>query len=170
MTSRWKTKTLTRRDWLGGAALTAGLGLAVLAAGLVAAPTTASVGTPQPEEKIADTIKRLFGDRKLGDGSQLLKLEAPFIAENGSVVPVSVAATQANTREKHIKTIYVLVDQNRRPMSATFSFTPEAGKPFIGTNLRLGNTSAVRAVAEFSDGSLVQVMREVKVTVGGCGG
>ena len=55
-------------------------------------------------------------------------------------------------------------------MSASFSLSAGASKPFVGTNLRLGKTGPVRAVAEMNDGSLYQVSQDVKVTVGGCGG
>jgi sulfur-oxidizing protein SoxY len=164
-------KTLSRRAWLRAAARAAAiLGLAGLGVGPFAEARAAAVGQPQPEEKIGDTIKRLFGDRKIDDGSELLKLDIPLIAENGSVVPTKVAALKPNTRERFIKSIYILADKNRRPMSAAFSFPSHVTKPSIGTNLRLGQTGNVRAVAEMSDGSLFQVVREVKVTVGGCGG
>jgi sulfur-oxidizing protein SoxY len=55
-------------------------------------------------------------------------------------------------------------------MAAKYTFGPESGSAVIGTNLRLGATSNVRAVVEMSDGGLYQVASEVRVTVGGCGG
>jgi sulfur-oxidizing protein SoxY len=48
--------------------------------------------------------------------------------------------------------------------------TPESGQAYMGANIRLGETGDVRAIVEQSDGTLLQVRREVKVTVGGCGG
>jgi sulfur-oxidizing protein SoxY len=48
--------------------------------------------------------------------------------------------------------------------------TPESGQAYMGANIRLGETGDVRAIVEQSDGTLLQVKREVKVTVGGCGG
>jgi sulfur-oxidizing protein SoxY len=172
MTTLWNKKAFSRRGMLGaGLRLTGiGLSLAAFGAGIFAGPVSAAVGQPEPEEKINATIKRLFGDRKIGDGASMLKLDIPLIAENGSVVPTKVAALRANSGGRYIKKIYFLVDNNRRPMSASFSFTADAKMPFVGTNLRLGKTGPVRAVAEMSDGSLLQVMQEVKVTVGGCGG
>jgi len=164
---------LTRRKLLGTTVTMAGVGLAVGVAGLgpwVAFEARAALGAPEPEEKIAETIKRLFGDRKIQDGSAMMKLDVPAIAENGSVVPVKVEVMQESTPQKYVKKIYFIVDKNRRPMSANFSLTPDVGKPFIGTNLRLGATTPIRAVAEMNDGTLLSVTREVKVTVGGCGG
>jgi sulfur-oxidizing protein SoxY len=55
-------------------------------------------------------------------------------------------------------------------MNAKFTLTPLTGAAVIGTNLRLGETTDVRAIAELTNGTLLQAKREVKVTVGGCGG
>jgi sulfur-oxidizing protein SoxY len=172
MTEIWKTGTFSRRAMLGTAirATWLGLGLVAFGTGLFTGSVHAAIGKPQPEEKIGETVKRLFGDRKIQDGASLLKLDIPLIAENGSVVPTKVAALQANSSQRYIKKIYILVDKNRRPMSAVFSLSSDVSKPFVGTNLRLGTTGPVRAVAEMSDGSLYQIAQEVKVTVGGCGG
>lgn len=127
-------------------------------------------GMPQPEEKVDATIKRLFGSRTIKDGGSVIKLEIPLIAENGSVVPVTVETNLPVTPQSYVKNIYIIADKNRRPMTAKFSFTPDAGQAFIGTNIRLGGTTDVRAIAEMSDGTLLMAKREVKVTVGGCGG
>jgi sulfur-oxidizing protein SoxY len=70
----------------------------------------------------------------------------------------------------YVKNIYIISDKNRRPMNGKFTLTPEMGTASIGTNLRLGESTDVRAIAELSDGTLLMVKREVKVTVGGCGG
>lgn len=124
----------------------------------------------QPEEKVENTMKRLFGGRGLAPGDGKVKLELPMIAEDGSNVPVSVQAEFPMTASRYVKNLYIISDNNRRPMNAKFSFTPEAGRAFIATSLRLGMTTDVRAVVEMNDGSLYMVKREVTVTVGGCGG
>lgn len=150
-----------------------GLGVAV-AAGLPAllmpATALAQTGQPQPEEKVEATLKRLFGDRPMKDAGDTVKLDIPLIAENGSAVPVSVEVTVPSTPEKYVKEIYIIADKNRRPMSAKFSFTPEAGQAYVGTNLRLGGSTDVRAIVEMNDATLLMAKRAVKVTVGGCGG
>jgi sulfur-oxidizing protein SoxY len=64
----------------------------------------------------------------------------------------------------------VVADKNRIPIVTRVTLSPEAGQAYAGANIRLGETGDVRAIAELSDGSLLQVKREVKVTVGGCGG
>ena len=159
-----------------GVLRTLGLLGATAAAGplLVGAPGPAlgqgGLGALQPEEKVDATMQRLFGSRPIKDGSSVIKMELPLIAENGSVVPITVEVQSPMTPTNHVKNIYIISDRNRRPMNAKFSFTPEMGVASIGANLRLNETGDVRAIAEMNDGTLLIAKREVKVTVGGCGG
>ncbi len=164
---------LTRRAFIrsvSGVGLLAAVGVPSLA-GL---PTAWSQGTPPgaplPTEKVEETMKRLFGNRAITSGDGRVKLEAPLIAENGSVVPVTVEADLPMTPAKYAKNIYVIADKNRRPLNARFSLTPESAKASIATNIRLAETTDLRAVVEMNDGTLYMVKQEVKVTVGGCGG
>jgi sulfur-oxidizing protein SoxY len=166
---------LSRRRLLSGASkLTAvGLGLALMGSAVFSAASAAVPGSPgalQPEESIDETLERLFGGRELQDGSEVMKLELPVIAENGAVVPTMIETSLAMDTDNYVKSIYILVDNNRRPMSAHYTFTPEAGAAMLATRIRLGETTPVRAVAEMSDGTLYQVAQDVRVTIGGCGG
>src|SRR5439155_919046 len=104
------------------------------------------------------------------DGSRVGKLDLPLIAENGAVVPVSVDVTSPMTPANRVKTIYVVADKNRIPVVFRAALGPEAGQAAVGATIRLGETGDVRAIVEQSDGTLLAVKREVKVTVGGCGG
>jgi sulfur-oxidizing protein SoxY len=162
----------TRRAFMDWAGKTLRCGVAMAAFGAVAVGPLASQAATniEPEEKVAETIKRLFGANKLQDGAALMKLDLPEIAENGSVVPVRLDTTLPTAGAKYVKKVYFIVDNNRRPMAASFMFSPDAGQALIGANLRLGGTTPVRAVVELNDGGLYQVQKEVKVTVGGCGG
>ena len=150
------------------------LGLSSLAVSVLGRPRAAAAqGNPAnlvPEEPVDATMKRLFAGRPIKDGSGVIKLDAPLIAENGAVVPVTIEVDAPMTAQSYVKTIYVISDKNRRPMNVKFALTPAMGQAYVGTNLRLGETTDVRAVVELSDGSLLQAKREVKVTVGGCGG
>lgn len=131
---------------------------------------TPALGIPQPEEKVAQTLERLFGRRPLQPAGDKVKLEAPQIAENGSVVPVSVEANLPMTPDNYVKHVYIIADKNRRPLNAKLTLTPESGKAAAGTRIRLASTSDVRAIVEMSGGALYEAKTEVKVTVGGCGG
>jgi sulfur-oxidizing protein SoxY len=161
---------MTRRTVLGT--------LGVL--GAAAATGTVTVGVARPavaqqprfgqQEAVQDALKRLFGTRPMKDGSALVKLDIPLIAENGAVVPVAVEVRSPMTPQSYVKDIYVVADKNRIPVVTHVALAPEAGQAFMGANIRLGETGDVRAIVELSDGTLLQVKREVRVTVSGCGG
>jgi sulfur-oxidizing protein SoxY len=122
------------------------------------------------QESVQDGLKRVFGGRPMKDGSAVIKLDIPPIAENGAVVPVSVEVNAPMTPASYVKNIWIVADKNRIPIVAKATLTPDAGQAVVGANIRLGETTDVRAVVEQSDGTLLTAKREVKVTVGGCGG
>jgi sulfur-oxidizing protein SoxY len=155
---------------LGVLGVTAGAGSLRLMTPTRVLAQAAQLGAPQPEEKVEATLKRLFGDRRLAPADGKVKLTVPLIAENGSVVPVTVEADLPMTPAGYVKNIYIISDKNRRPLNAKFTLSPEVGKAYIATNIRLAATTDVRAVVEMSDGALYMAKQEVKVTVGGCGG
>ena len=157
---------VTRRSVLG--ALGA-LGAAA-ATGALALPGRATAQALGMQETVDAGLKRVFGGRPIKDGSGLIKLEIPLIAENGAVVPVSVEANSPMTPANYVKHIYIVADKNRIPIVTRVALAPEAGQAYVGANIRLGETTDVRAIVEQSDGTLFQAKREVKVTVGGCGG
>jgi sulfur-oxidizing protein SoxY len=145
------------------------LGVAA-AGGLAAMPGTAQAQALGQNESVDEALKRLFGSKPMKDGAASVKLEVPLIAENGAVVPISVSVDSPMTPTNYVKHIYVVADKNRIPVVTRVTLAPEAGRAFMGANIRLGETGDVRAIVEQSDGSLLVVKREVKVTVGGCGG
>ena len=154
---------VSRRAVLGGLA-------AAAAVGTLAGPRAAAAQALGAQESVEAGLKRLFGGRAFKDGSGVVKLDVPLIAENGAVVPVTVEVNSPMTPANHVKHVYVVADKNRIPIVTRVAFTPEAGQAYMGANIRLGETGDVRAIAEQSDGTLLQVKRDVKVTVGGCGG
>jgi sulfur-oxidizing protein SoxY len=138
-----------------------------LTLGVPARATAQQLGV---HERVEDGLRRVFGNRPLKDGSGLVKLETPLIAENGAVVPVAVEVSSPMTAADHVTSIYLVADTNRIPIIMRATFTPQSGQAYLGATVRLGETGAVRAIVEQSDGTLLQVRREVKVTVSGCGG
>ena len=140
------------------------------AVGALVAPRRAGAQALGQQETVEAAMKRVFGTRPVKDGSALVKLDVPLIAENGAVVPVSVDVNSPMTPSNYVKHIYVVADKNRIPVVTKVTLSPEAGQAYVGENVRLGETGDVRAIVEQSDGTLLQVKREVKVTVGGCGG
>jgi sulfur-oxidizing protein SoxY len=107
-------------------------------------------------------LKQAFGTSKLNI-SDKVTLSAPDIAENGSVVPVTVSTTL-----KNIEAIAIFVEKNPTPLAASFNFY-KSMKPEISTRIKMRKTSKVTAVVK-SNGKLYSVSKEVKVTLGGCGG
>lgn len=133
-------------------------------------PRLASAQALGLQENVQEALRRIFGTRPIKDGSGLVKLDAPLIAENGALVQVSVEASSPMTPANYVKHIYIVADKNRIPIVARVALAPEAGQAYVGASIRLGETGDLRAIVEQSDGALLQVKREVKVTVGGCGG
>lgn len=96
--------------------------------------------------------------------SKDIVIRAPDIAENGAVVPVDVISNIPNT-----VSLAVLVDKNPFPLTAAFDFSNGA-LPEMALRVKMGQTSLVEAVAKTADGKHYVAKKEVKVTVGGCGG
>jgi sulfur-oxidizing protein SoxY len=97
-------------------------------------------------------------------------LKAPEIAENGNAVPITVSVDSEMTEKSFVKAIYIAADGNPNPPVATYELTPLAGKAEIQLRVRLAQTEKLIVVAEMNDGTLYTASREIKVTIGGCGG
>ena len=102
------------------------------------------------------------------DGKVTLK--APEIAENGMAVPFTVSVDSEMTEKSYVKALYIAADGNPNPPVAIYEFTPLAGKAEVALRVKLSQTQNLIAVAEMNDGTLYRASREVKVTIGGCGG
>jgi sulfur-oxidizing protein SoxY len=136
---------------------------AVLAAGLL-----------KPIAALAAWNKEAFGSKNSSDALKSLGtpgaeanngivIEAPQIAENGAVVPIEITSKIPGTTS-----IAVLVEKNPYPLVAKFDFT-EGALPFVKINAKMSETSDVRVVAT-AGGKHYQATKEIKVTIGGCGG
>ncbi len=119
-------------------------------------------------DKVEAEIKKLYGDKKPAEGR--IKIDAPQIAENGLVVPITVDVESPMTEANYVKALHVYADGNPLPGVASFRFTPASGRASTSTRMRLAQTQNIVCVAEMSDGSLHTAKVEVKVTIGGCGG
>ena len=155
---------LSRRLVLKGAGAVALIGLGNLA--LLPMPAIAAANDKYPENAFkqksdADAIKALYG--RTAEASDKVKLDAPEIAENGSVVPVSVTTTLAS-----VTSISFFVSENPNALAASYVI-PEGTLPHVANRLKMAKTCNVIAIVE-SEGKLFSATKEVKVTVGGCGG
>jgi sulfur-oxidizing protein SoxY len=154
----------TRRVILKGAGAVALVGLSNIPFSL--APAFAAANDSYPEDAFkakseADAIKSLYG--KGAEPSDKVKLDAPEIAENGSVVPISVSTTLAD-----VTSIAFLVSENPNALAASYKI-PAGTTPSVANRLKMAKTSNVIAIVE-AGGKLYSATKEVKVTVGGCGG
>jgi sulfur-oxidizing protein SoxY len=153
-----------RRVILKGAITVGLVGLGNIPLG--SAPALAAANDKYPEEAFkakneADAIKALYG--RTAETSDKVKLDAPEIAENGSVVPISVSTTLAD-----VTSISFLVSENPNALAASYKI-PAGTVPSVANRLKMAKTSNVIAIVE-AGGKLSSATKEVKVTVGGCGG
>src|SRR5574343_363457 len=151
-----------RRNLLKGSSGAALLGL-LAAAGLI-----------KPELALADWNKAAFDAKSMADTLKALGVSAsvdskdvqvtgPDIAENGAVVPVGVTSTLAN-----VSMVAVLVEKNPKALACTFTL-PEGTECNVQTRVKMGQTSNVYALVK-ADGKFFMSTKEIKVTLGGCGG
>lgn len=140
-------------------------------AGLIA--TAVAAGLLKPGQAFADWNSAGFTATKPTDAlaaigasgaaeSKDIQVKAPDIAENGAVVPVEVVTTLAN-----VESIALLGEKNSNPLIAEYKLTDFDG--FLSTRMKMGQTANVRAVVK-AGGKFYTAAKEVKVTVGGCGG
>ncbi|MHB1401181.1 MAG: thiosulfate oxidation carrier protein SoxY [Thiobacillus sp.] len=151
-----------RRNVLKGAAGAGAVAIAVVA------------GVLKPTQAMAAWNKAAFDAKNVGAAlssigvtdpadSKDITIKAPDIAENGAVVPVEVTSSIAGTTS-----ISILAEKNASPLVGNFNLSGGA-QGFISTRIKMGQTSLVRAVVK-AGGKSYTAAKEVKVTIGGCGG
>ena len=112
-------------------------------------------------KSLQETVKAMGGTA--ATESKEINITSPDIAENGAVVPVAVASKLAKT-----ESISILVEKNPNALSAAFEI-PGGTEPFVSTRVKMGQTSNVYALVK-ADGKYFFAAKEIKVTLGGCGG
>jgi sulfur-oxidizing protein SoxY len=150
----------TRREVLSHS-----LKVAALLAGAGLLPRTAAAAWTQAAfdaKAVPDALKALGGGAM--SESKDITLTGPDIAENGAVVPVGVATTLPG-----VKRLALLVEKNPAVLAAVFDVT-DAVEPSFNTRVKMGQSSNVYAVALMADGRVLHTHKEIKVTLGGCGG
>lgn len=146
---------LTRRDMLA------------LAAGGAAASLVPGAALAAPAQ-VAEAVAKLTGGAAIAEGK--IKLDLPSIAENGLVVPLNFEVESPMSEKDYVKSVYFFAEENPTPQVAAFHFTPMSPKASAAIRIRLAKTQNIVAVAQMSDGKFYTAKKEVKVTIGGCGG
>ncbi len=109
-----------------------------------------------------------FGQRFIRENANdLLFIEVPNKVEDAAVMPITIKSLGAQTPQYHIKTLYLIVDNNPQPYSAVFHLSPTLGAVVLSTRIRMDNFSDVRVIAEMNDDSLHMVKKFI-VASGGC--
>jgi sulfur-oxidizing protein SoxY len=115
-----------------------------------------------------ELIQKFTGGKQATKGK--VKLDLPEIAENGNTVPMTVSVESPMTVQSHVTDILVVADGNPRGGVVTFHFSPASGVAEANTRIRLASTQNIIAVVKMNDGSFYTDSKQVKVTIGGCGG
>jgi sulfur-oxidizing protein SoxY len=153
----------TRRELLKRSATVASL---LVAAGLLPGRVLAQAASFNQAafdaKNLNDVLKALGASAPTE--SKDVTIQGPDIAENGAVVPLGASTTLAG-----VKRMLLLVEKNPNVLSAIFDFT-DAVEPSIATRVKMGQSSNVYAVAMLNDGRVLYAQKEIKVTLGGCGG
>jgi sulfur-oxidizing protein SoxY len=137
-----------------------------LALGAGVAAVTMFGAAPALAKNDADeAIKKFTGGKTPVQGK--VKLDLPEIAENGNTVPMTVSVESPMTEQSHVM---IVANENPRSGVVTFHFSPASGVAEANTRIRLAATQDVTAVAKMNDGSFFMASKQVKVTIGGCGG
>jgi sulfur-oxidizing protein SoxY len=155
---------VTRRLVLRGAGSVALAGLGIVSFGVPTGLAAANDKYPEDAFKQKDNkeaIRLLYG--RTAEPSDKIKLDAPEIAENGAVVPISVSTSLAD-----VISIAFVVPENPNVLAAYYKI-PQGTMPNVANRLKMAKTSNVIVIVE-AGGKLFSATKEVKVTVGGCGG
>ena len=150
-------RTLTRRDALN-------LGAAAVAASIAGESVPALAAPKDAETEIA----KFTGGKTAEKGK--ITIDLPEIAENGNTVPLAITVDSPMTADNYVSDILVLADGNPRPGIAAFHFTPLAERAEAATRIRLATTQNIIVVAKTNRGQFFTEQKQVKVTIGGCGG
>ncbi|MEN9472417.1 MAG: hypothetical protein RLZZ495_506 [Pseudomonadota bacterium] len=150
----------TRRKTLQQGAVVAGL---LASTGLFPQYALAFNKTAFDAKTVAEAVKAL-GAAGAPTASKDVTIGGPDIAENGAVVPLTASTTLAG-----VKQMLILVEKNPSALVAVFNVT-DSVEPNFATRAKMGQSSDVYAVAIMNDGKVLFAKKEVKVTLGGCGG
>lgn len=136
-----------------------------LAAMLLAAPASAASQDESPWPDIRASLYE--ADRTIRDAEGIIELEAPDRALDAATVPLTIKADIEQTKNRYIKSITLVIDQNPAPVVGTFHLSPANGIASISTRVRINAYTNVRAIAEMNDGTLYMAKKFVKAS-GGC--
>jgi len=138
------------------------------AAGVAVASLPLALLAQDAGEGWEQAVRKVLGDAKPIEGKVLIDL--PEIAENGNTVPFTVSVDSPMSETDYVKAVHIIATANPQPGVATLRFSRLSGKANVASRMRLAKTQDVIVIAELGDGRFLMNKRNVKVTIGGCGG
>jgi sulfur-oxidizing protein SoxY len=154
--------SMKRRTFLKGTLAAGTVGMAVSAGLLTPRAVMAAWPKDAFEAKSMDeAMQATVGGTSAAAGD--ISIKAPDIAENGAVVPVTVSTSIAG-----VESISILAAENGNPLTSSYLLGANT-EGFVSTRIKMGKTSDVIALVK-ANGKLYSSRKEVKVTIGGCGG
>ena len=151
----------TRREMMSTSARLAAL---MVSAGLLPATAMAAWSKDAFDAKTMAESAKSLGGTAAPAVSKDVTITGPDIAENGAVVPVGASTTLPG-----VKRLALMVEKNPNALAAVFDVT-DGIEPSVSTRVKMGQSSNVFAVAIMNDGKVLYAQKEIKVTLGGCGG
>jgi sulfur-oxidizing protein SoxY len=142
--------------------------LFVGAAAVAAVALGQSMVPAHAANNLDEMAKKFTGGAAAVEGK--VRLDLPEIAENGNTVPITVSVESPMSDTDYVSEVIVLADGNPNAGIATFHFTPASGVAEANTRIRLAGTQNIVAIAKTKDGKFYTAKKQVKVTIGGCGG
>ena len=135
----------------------------------------ADVSSPNYRQELSDQVweenirPATFQDRGILEGANqdILEIKAPYRAEDGAIVPVSIHTKITQTGDNFIQKLHIFIDKNPIPLVGVFEFTPDAGRADLAMRVRVNEYSYFRVIAEMNNGDLVMAKSFIR-TKGGC--
>jgi sulfur-oxidizing protein SoxY len=138
--------------------------LQTLAAGICVLITRPAVATP---DELVFALRDTFGERPINRGR--VKLEIPRLAENGSVVPVTLSVYSPMTQQDYVKSIHLFAEKNHLPRILEMQLGPYNGKAVVSSRVRVATSQQLMVVAVLSDDSLWSAAADIEVVTSECG-
>lgn len=121
----------------------------------------------EAEDRWFEIKNSLFGDGYIRSGAEIIGLDTPERALDAAIVPITIKSKFAQTPQRYIKNLYLVIDNNPSPVAAVFHFPGKQAWETLSTRVRINAYTDLRAIAEINDGNLYMVNNYVKAS-GGC--
>jgi len=149
--------------------------LALLGLSTIAIADVNDIASPTYRQDQSDKVWEenlrpgFFKDREINDGAgqDIVEIKAPYLAEDGAIVPISIHTNIPQTKDEYIDKMHVIIDKNPLPLVGVFEFSPDAGRADLAMRVRVNEFSFIRVIAEMNNGDLHMTKSFIR-SKGGC--